>query len=230
LEGAVTHLRIIIADDHAVVRAGLKALLENEPEFSVIAEASNGEDAVQQAFAHEPDIMLMDIRMPGGISGIEACEQILKVKPKIKVIMLTSYAEDELVMDAIRAGAVGYVLKRVDSGKLIDDIRAVAAGDAVIDTAVTRGLLNEVREAAHIKEASVFSELSERELHILALIAHGLTNREIAQKLYLGEGTVRNYVGKILSTLHVSNRAEAAVFAVKHHIERYIPAEDENNS
>lgn len=225
----MSHLRLIIADDHAVVRAGLKALLENEPEFSVIAEANNGEDAVQQALAHEPDIMLMDIRMPGGISGIEACEQILKVKPKIKVIMLTSYAEDELVMDAIRAGAVGYVLKRVDSGKLIDDIRAVAAGDAVIDTAVTRNLLNEVRDAAHIKEASAFSELSERELHILGLIAHGLTNREIAQKLYLGEGTVRNYVGKILSTLHVSNRAEAAVFAVKHHIERYIP-EDEGGS
>ncbi len=226
-ESAVSHLRIIIADDHAVVRAGLKALLENEPEFSVVAEANSGEEAVQLALTYEPDIVLMDIRMPGGISGIEACEQILKNKAKIKVVMLTSYAEDELVMDAIRAGAVGYVLKRVDSGKLIDDIRAVAAGDAVIDTAVTKSLLNEVREAAHIKEASAFAELSERELHILALIARGLTNREIAQKLYLGEGTVRNYVGKILSTLHVTNRAEAAVFAVKHHIERYVPTDSE---
>lgn len=224
----MSHLRILIADDHAVVRAGLKAILDNEMEFSVVAEASSGEEAIEQASVHKPDIVLMDIRMPGGMSGIEACEQILRKLPTTRVVMLTSYAEDELVMDAIRAGAVGYVLKRVDSGKLIDDIRRVMQGEAVIDSAVARTLINEVREAAHIKEASVFADLSERELHILALIAQGLTNREIAQKLYLGEGTVRNYVGKILSSLHVANRAEAAVFAVKNHIERYVALPDED--
>ncbi|MCB9435509.1 MAG: response regulator transcription factor [Anaerolineales bacterium] len=223
----MSHLRILIADDHAVVRAGLKSILDNEMEFSVVAEASSGEEAIEQASIHKPDIVLMDIRMPGGMSGIEACEQILRKLPTTRVVMLTSYAEDELVMDAIRAGAVGYVLKRVDSGKLIDDIRRVMQGEAVIDSAVARTLINEVREAAHIKEASVFADLSERELHILALIAQGLTNREIAQKLYLGEGTVRNYVGKILSSLHVANRAEAAVFAVKNHIERYVALPDE---
>jgi DNA-binding NarL/FixJ family response regulator len=223
----VSHLRIIIADDHAVVRAGLKALLENQPDFTVVAEAGSGEEAVEQALIYQPDVILMDIRMPGGISGIEACERILKEQAQARIIMLTSYAEDELVMDAIRAGAVGYVLKRVDSEKLIDDIRAVSNGHAVIDTAVTKTLLNEVREAAHIKESSAFADLSERELHILALIAKGLTNREIAQKLYLGEGTVRNYVGKILSTLHVANRAEAAVFAVKNHIERYVALDED---
>lgn len=224
----MNHLRIIIADDHAVVRAGLKSLLDNETDITVIADVGSGEEAVEQSLAFKPDIVLMDIRMPGGISGIEACEQIVSKEPDIRIVMLTSYAEDELVMDAIRAGAVGYVLKRVDSAKLISDIRKVAEGEAVIDSAVVRTILSEVREAAHIKESSVFADLSERELHILALIAEGLTNREIAQRLYLGEGTVRNYVGKILSTLHVANRAEAAVFAVKHHIERYVTSmEDE---
>ncbi|NDJ86628.1 MAG: response regulator transcription factor [Chloroflexi bacterium] len=223
----MSHLRILITDDHAVVRAGLKAILDNEPDFTVVAEAGSGEEAIEQAVNFKPDVVLMDIRMPGGMSGIEACEQVLKKLPETRVIMLTSYAEDELVMDAIRAGAVGYVLKRVDSSKLIEDIRRVMQGEAVIDSAVARTLINEVREAAHIKEASVFADLSERELHILALIARGLTNREIAQKLYLGEGTVRNYVGKILSTLHVANRAEAAVFAVKNHIERYVSLPEE---
>ncbi len=224
----MSHLRILITDDHAVVRAGLKAILDNEPDFSVVAEAGSGEEAIERSLAFKPDVILMDIRMPGGMSGIEACEQILKKLPEVRIIMLTSYAEDELVMDAIRAGAVGYVLKRVDSSKLIHDIRKVVEGEAVIDSAVARTLINEVREAAHIKEASVFADLSERELHILALIARGLTNREIAQKLYLGEGTVRNYVGKILSTLHVANRAEAAVFAVKNHIERYVSLPEED--
>lgn len=216
------HLRILIADDHSVVRTGLKTILDHETDFTVVAEAESGEAAVEQAQRFEPDLVLMDIRMPGGISGIEACEQILQKVPRTRVMMLTSYAEDELVMDAIRAGAVGYVLKRVDSRKLIEDIRRVMSGEAVIDSAVTNTLLNEVRQAAHIKESSIFADLNERELHILALIARGLTNREIAQQLYLGEGTVRNYVGRILSTLNVANRAEAAVFAVKNHIERYI--------
>jgi two-component system, NarL family, response regulator DevR len=218
----LSHLRLLIVDDHAVVRAGLRAILDNEPDFTVIGESGSGEEAIESVATYKPDVVLMDIRMPGGMSGIEATEQILKRTEDVRIIMLTSYAEDELVMDAIRAGAVGYVLKRVDSSKLIEDIRRVMEGEAVIDSAVAQSLLNEVREAAHIKEASVFADLSERELHILALIARGLTNREIAQKLYLGEGTVRNYVGKILSTLHVTNRAEAAVFAVKNHIERYV--------
>ena len=218
----MSHLRLLIVDDHAVVRAGLKAILDNEHDFTVVAEAGSGEEAIEKVDSYKPDVVLMDIRMPGGMSGIEACEIILQDHEDVHIIMLTSYAEDELVMDAIRAGAVGYVLKRVDSNKLIEDIRRVMSGEAVIDSAVAQTLLNEVREAAHIKEASVFADLSERELHILALIARGLTNREIAQKLFLGEGTVRNYVGKILSTLHVTNRAEAAVFAVKHHIERYV--------
>jgi DNA-binding NarL/FixJ family response regulator len=218
----VSPIRILLVDDHAVVRAGLKALLENEADFMIVAEAENAEQAIQFSNDYDPDIVLMDIRMPGTMSGIEACEYITRKRPATKVIILTSYAEDQLVKEAIQAGAVGYVLKRVGSGQLIDDIRKVWQGDAVLDAAVTRSLLNEVREAAHMKEASVFADLSQRELQILALIADGLTNKEIAQKLFLGEGTVRNYVGNILSTLQASNRAEAAVLAVKNHIERYV--------
>ncbi|KAB2906158.1 MAG: response regulator transcription factor [Anaerolineae bacterium] len=220
-------IRIVLVDDHAVVRAGLKALLENEGDFVVVGEAENGTDAIRQAKTHTPDVVVMDIRLPGGMSGIEACEQIMKELPQTKVIMLTSYAEDELVREAVRAGAVGYVLKRVGNKKLIEDIRAVSQGEAVVDPAMTKVLLDDVRQAAEVKEASVFSELTPQEMRILALMVEGQTNREIAQKLYLGEGTVRNYVGNILSKLGVSNRAEAAVLAVKNHIDRYAPPEEE---
>jgi len=223
----MAHLRILIVDDHAVVRTGIRTLLESENDFSVVAEAENGIEAIKLALAHQPDVIVMDIRLPGGISGIEACEQITEKLPESKILMLTSYAEDELVKDAIRAGAVGYVLKRVGSNDLINSIRSIAQGDAVVDPAMTKALLDEVRHAAEVEEASVFSELTPQEMKILALMVEGQTNREIAQKLYLGEGTVRNYVGNILSKLNVSNRAEAAVFAVKHHIDRYIPSEEE---
>lgn len=217
----------MIVDDHAVVRAGIKTLLEGEGDFSVVAEAENGTDAVKKARDHQPDVVVMDIRMPGGISGIDATESILKQFPQTKILILTSYAEDELVRDAIRAGAVGYVLKRVGNQELVNAIRSIGEGDAVVDPAMTKTLLEEVRHAAAVEEASVFSELTPQEMRILALMVEGHTNREIAQKLYLGEGTVRNYVGNILSKLDVSNRAEAAVFAVKHNIDRYVPTDDE---
>lgn len=219
-------LRILLVDDHAVVRAGLRALLESEGGFSVVGEADNGMEAVKQAQAHRPDVVVMDIRMPGTINGIEACEQIVSTVPETRVIMLTSYAEDELVKDAIRAGAVGYVLKRVGSRQLIEDIMAVARGEAVVDPSMTKALLDEVKQAAELQEASAFAELTPQEIRILALMVEGMTNREIASKLFLGEGTVRNYVGNILSKLNVANRAEAAVFAVKHHIDRHIPPDD----
>jgi DNA-binding NarL/FixJ family response regulator len=222
----VVSLKILIVDDHAVVRAGIRTLLENEDDFLVVDEAENGMEAIKKAQSHQPDVIVMDIRLPGGISGIEACEQILARLPQTRVLMLTSYAEDDLVKEAIRAGAVGYVLKRVGNRELVDSIRAIGKGEAVVDPAMTKALLDEVRHAAEVEEASVFSELTPQEMRILALMVEGQTNREIAQKLYLGEGTVRNYVGNILSKLNVSNRAEAAVFAVKHHIDRYVPTEE----
>jgi DNA-binding NarL/FixJ family response regulator len=197
-------------------------LLESEDGFSVVAEAESGAEAVRQAQVYQPEVIVMDIRLPGGISGIEACEQILKDCPQIKVLMLTSYAEDDLVKEAIRAGAVGYVLKRVGNRELINAIRTIGEGHAIVDPTMTKTLLEEVRHAAQVEEASVFSELTPQEMRILALMVQGQTNREIAQKMFLGEGTVRNYVGNILSKLNVSNRAEAAVFAVKHHIDRHV--------
>jgi len=218
----MTPIRILVVDDHAVVRTGIKMLLESEDGFSVVAEAESGAEAVQQAQIYQPEVIVMDIRLPGGISGIEACEQILKDCPQIKVLMLTSYAEDDLVKEAIRAGAVGYVLKRVGNRELINAIRTIGEGHAIVDPTMTKTLLEEVRHAAQVEEASVFSELTPQEMRILALMVQGQTNREIAQKMFLGEGTVRNYVGNILSKLNVSNRAEAAVFAVKHHIDRHV--------
>jgi two-component system, NarL family, response regulator DevR len=225
-EVIMVNLRILIVDDHSVVRAGIRALLENEGGFTVVAEAENGTEAIKMAQTHRPDVVVMDIRLPGGVSGIEACAQIMANIPDTKVLMLTSYAEDDLVKEAIRAGAVGYVLKRVGNRELIENIRTIAHGEAVVDP-MTKALLNEVRHAADVEEASVFSDLTPQEMRILALMVEGQTNREIAQKLYLGEGTVRNYVGNILSKLNVSNRAEAAVFAVKHNIDRYIPADED---
>jgi two-component system, NarL family, response regulator DevR len=213
--------KILIVDDHEVVRLGLKSMLENYPGYEVVAEAGNARDAIQQVSLHKPDIVLMDIRLPG-TSGIEATEEITSKHPNVKVIMLTSYAEDEMLFSAIKAGASGYVLKQVNMEDLIKSIDAVARGEASLDPAVTQRIFQEVRKAVKDEEASAFSNLSQQEKMVLKLVAEGKTNRVIAQKLYLGEGTVRNYVSSILSKLGVSNRAEAAAFAVAHNLNDYL--------
>jgi two-component system response regulator DevR len=213
--------KILIVDDHEVVRLGLKSMLENYPGFEVVGEAGNAKDAIQQVILHKPDIVLMDIRLPG-TSGIEATEEITSKHPNVKVIMLTSYAEDEMLFSAIKAGASGYVLKQVNMEDLVKSIEAVARGEASLDPAVTQRIFQEVRKAVKDEEASAFSNLSQQEKMVLKLVAEGKTNRVIAQKLYLGEGTVRNYVSSILSKLGVSNRAEAAAFAVAHHLNDYL--------
>ena len=168
-----------------------------------------------------PDVVVMDVRLPGG-SGIEACEKIINKFPDTKVIMLTSYAEDEMLFSAIRAGASGYILKQVGSNELIDAIEAVGRGDALLDPAVTQRVFKEVRKAAREEEASAFTDLTDQEKHVLIHVSEGKTNREIAKTLYLGEGTVRNYVSSILSKLDVSNRAEAAAYAVKHNLRNHL--------
>lgn len=214
-------LRILIVDDHEVVRLGLRALLDRHPDFSVVDEAGTAREALQKALLHRPDVVVMDIRLPGR-SGIDACRDIASQLPDTRVIMLTSYAEDELLFDAIEAGACGYVLKQIGSDDLIRAIEAVGRGEALLDPSVTRRVLERVREAARKDEAAAFAELTEQELRILSLIAEGKTNREIAHALYLGEGTVRNYVSSILNKLGVTNRAEAAAFAVRHNLEEYL--------
>ena len=213
--------RILLVDDHEVVRLGLKALLERQPHFEVVAEASTARDAVEKVEAFSPDVVVMDIRLPGG-SGIEACEEIVERFPNSKVIMLTSYAEDEMLFQAIRAGAAGYVLKQIGGDDLVRAIEAVSRGEAMLDPAVTQRIFQEVRKAAKEEEASAFSALTQQEKHVLLLVSEGKTNREIAKALFLGEGTVRNYVSSILSKLGVSNRAEAAAYAVEHNLRDYL--------
>ncbi len=213
--------RIILVDDHEVVRLGLKSLLEQHPQFDVVGEASSAREALEQVASHKPDVVVMDIRLPG-TSGIEACEQIVNQFPNTKVIMLTSYAEDEMLFSAIRAGASGYILKQIGSEDLVKAIESVGRGEALLDPAVTQRVFQEVRRAVKEEEASAFSHLSQQEKHVLLLVSEGKTNREIAKSLFLGEGTVRNYVSSILSKLSVNNRAEAAAYAVQHSLREYI--------
>ncbi|MEL6525068.1 MAG: response regulator transcription factor [Chloroflexota bacterium] len=222
----VRTIRILIADDHSVVRAGLRALLEHQGHFRVIAEAGTGEDAIKLAQEHRPDVAVLDIRMPG-VSGIEACRQIIDAVPTCKVVMLTSYAEDELLMAAIQAGASGYVLKRIGDNELVQAIERVSRGEGMLDPAMTASVFAEVRKANQAQHAAAFSDLTPQEMAVLAHVSQGLTNRQIAVKLYLGEGTVRNYVSSILSKIGASNRAEAAAFAVKNKISEFVPMDEE---
>jgi len=213
--------RILLVDDHEVVRLGLKSLLERHPQFDVIGEASSAREALEQVANNHPDVVVMDIRLPG-TSGIEACEEITSRFPETRVLMLTSYAEDEMLFSAIRAGASGYVLKQIGGDELVRALEAVARGEALLDPAVTQRVFQEVRRAVKEEEASAFAHLSQQEKHVLLLVSEGKTNREIAKALFLGEGTVRNYVSSILSKLGVSNRAEAAAYAVQHNLREYI--------
>jgi len=213
--------RILLVDDHEVVRLGLKSLLERRPQFDVVGEAGSAREALEKTASLQPDVVVMDIRLPG-TSGIEACEQIVAQHPNTKVIMLTSYAEDEMLFSAIRAGASGYILKQIGSEDLVKALESVGRGEGLLDPAVTQRVFQEVRRAVKEEEASAFSHLSQQEKHVLLLVSEGKTNREIAKTLFLGEGTVRNYVSSILAKLNVSNRAEAAAYAVEHSLKQYI--------
>jgi two-component system, NarL family, response regulator DevR len=209
--------RIMIVDDHEVVRLGLKALMESRPDMEVVAEATTAAEAVTKALNFKPDVVVLDIRLNGS-SGIDACQQITAQLPDTKVIMLTSYAEDDMLFAAIRAGAAGYVLKQAGGQDLMRAIETVGQGNSLLDPQLTERVFAEVRRAARQQESNAFVDLSERERNVLTLVADGKTNREIAQDLHLGEGTVRNYVSNILSKLGVSNRAEAAAYATKNNL------------
>jgi len=217
----MSSLRILLVDDHEVVRLGLRSLLDHHPNFEVVGEAAAESEAVQKALELEPDIVLMDIRLAGG-SGVDACQQITAAMPEVKVVMLTSYAEDEMLFAAIRAGAAGYVLKQVGSNDLIRAIESASRGEATLDPSLTQRVFSEIRHSIQKEEAAAFGELTAQEMQVLALIAEGKTNREIASALFLSEGTVRNYVSSILSKLGVSNRAEAAAYAIQHHLKDYL--------
>ncbi|HEX9925973.1 MAG TPA: response regulator transcription factor [Anaerolineae bacterium] len=213
-------ITILVVDDHQVVRLGLQALLKVELDLEVVGQAATADEAVALVERLRPQIVLMDLRMPGR-SGVEACQELKQRWPETHVIMLTSYADDELVLEAIKAGAEGYVLKKVEGGNLVEVIRAVARGEAVLDSAVTQKLLAHVRQTEHELTGLAFRNLSEREIEVLAWLSQGKTNAAIAHQLSLSEKTVGNHVSAILDKLGVSNRIEAATYAVRHHIERY---------
>jgi DNA-binding NarL/FixJ family response regulator len=217
----MSKLRLILVDDHEVVRVGLRTLLSRHAEFEVVDEASTGQEAVRKALMHRPDIMIMDVRL-SGMSGIEACREIVQAAPSIKVIMLTSYGDDDTLFESIAAGASGYVLKQIGSDELMRSIENVGKGEASLDPATTSRVFARMREMARRREESAFSQLTEQELRVLAHLAEGRTNREIADILVLGEGTVRNYVSSIFAKLHVNNRAEAAAYAAAHNIRDYL--------
>ncbi|MCL4302879.1 MAG: response regulator transcription factor [Anaerolineae bacterium] len=219
-------IRLLLVDDHKVVRLGLRALLETEPDIEVAGEAATAAEAIQMAGQLRPDLILMDIRLPDQ-SGIAACRRIRQQWPEIQVLMLTSFADEELVLEAISAGAAGYVLKQLDTNELVNAVRAIGRGDAVLDPAVTQKVLARVRCAEHEAQSAAFRHLSERELQVLALVAEGKTNAEIADVLFLSEKTVRNHVSTILSKIGLTNRIEAATYAVRHHIERFLPGNQE---
>ncbi|MFN8467909.1 MAG: response regulator transcription factor [Caldilineaceae bacterium] len=219
----MSKLRLLLVDDHQVVRVGLRAVLDGEPDIEVVAEAATAAQAVQQAGEWQPDVVIMDVRLPDR-SGLAACQEIRQRWPRIQVLVLTSYADEELVLEAISAGAAGYILKQLDTNELVKLVHAVARGDAVLDPVVTQKLLQRVRRAEHESHESAFRELSERELDVLALVAEGKTNAEIAAQLNLSEKTVGHHVSTILSKLNLTNRIEAATYAVRNHIERMRPS------
>jgi DNA-binding NarL/FixJ family response regulator len=214
-------LRILLVDDHEVVRLGIRSLLSRHENFEVVAEAADASEAVEKALEHHPDVVVMDVRLPGK-SGVEATREITELLPETKIIILTSYAEDEVLFEAISAGAAGYVLKQIDSGELIRALETIGRGESLLDPAVTQKVFDRVRDASRKAVSEVFASLTNRELKILSLIATGMTNKEIAADIFLSEKTVRNYVSSILSKLDLSGRAEAAAFAVRNRVNDHL--------
>ncbi len=210
-------IRVLIADDHEVVRIGLASLLGAQEGLSVVGQASTGTEAVRLTHQLQPDVVVMDIRMPGG-SGTEACRAITAEMPGTPVIMLTSHADADALFEAIDAGASGYVLKRVGSGDLVDAVRTVAGGGSLLDPGVTRSVLDRLRNASRLEEAGAFADLTEQERRVLAHVADGASNREIAARMQLADKTVRNYVSSILAKLNLESRSQAATYAIRHRL------------
>lgn len=215
-------VRVLLVDDHEVVRLGMLTLLEDIHWVEVVAEAGTAAEAVAAVAETRPDVVVMDIRMPGE-SGIDACREITRRWPDTEVIMLTSYVEDELIFQAIQAGASGYVLKQVGNRPLLDALEAVRRGEALLDPQVTQRVIAQVRETEQARQASAFRDLTPREMEVLAEVATGKTNPEIAEVLGVSEKTVRNHVSAILAKLEMNNRIEAATYAVRNNIQRHLP-------
>ena len=210
-------LRLLVVDDHEVVRQGLVALLERRAGFSVVAGVGTAAEAITAARTYLPDLVIMDVRLPDG-SGIEATREIRAENPAIRVVMLTSYPDEEAVFAAIVAGASGYLLKQVRSRDLIAALEAVGRGESLLDPAVTEQVLERIRGIAHGTYRDELAQLTRQEQTILLLVAEGQTNKEIAAQVFLSDKTVKNYVSSILAKLNLQRRAQAAVFMTHHRL------------
>jgi len=206
-------IRVFLLDDHEIVRRGIKDLLESEGDIVVVGESGLAEEATRRIPALRPDVAILDGRLPDG-SGVDVCREIRSRDPHIKALILTSYDDDEALFSAIMAGAAGYVLKQVRGTDLIDTVRRVAAGQSTLDPQVTRQVLDRLRSGP--PEDQQLAQLTAQEQRILGLIGEGLTNRQIAERMYLAEKTVKNYVSALLAKLGLSSRTQAAIFSTKH--------------
>ena len=205
--------RVMIVDDHEVVREGLRSLLRRRQELAVVGEAGSVASAIKEARRTQPDVIIMDVRLPDG-SGVEACREIRAERPETKVIMLTSYADEEAVFASIMAGAVGYLLKQTSTKTLIEAIERAMKGESLLDPAVTQRVMERVRSGKQHEDEEL-ALLSEQERKILDLIATGMTNKEIGKEIFLSDKTVKNYVSSILSKLNLRRRSEAAAFIAR---------------
>jgi DNA-binding NarL/FixJ family response regulator len=205
-------LRVLLVDDHEVVRAGIKALLDAQEDMTVVGEAGTAEEGIRRVGYDEPDVVVLDVRLPDR-SGVEACRDIRERFPEVAVLMLTSFADEEALMAAILAGASGYVLKRVKSTDLVEDIRKVGAGGSLLDSDMTERLFERLRTGP--KEDPLLGRLSKQELTIVNHIAAGLTNRQIAEEMFLAEKTVKNYVSNLLAKMNMARRSEAAAYVAR---------------
>lgn len=209
----MTSLRVLIVDDHAVVRQGLRTFLDSEGDIEVVGEAGSGEEAIERARELQPDVVLMDLVLPG-IDGIEATRRLAEVCPNARILVLTSFDDDDKVFPAIRAGARGYILKDVPAESLGRAIRSVARGEFLLHSAIANKVLEELQYTIRPEVADA-ADLTSREIEVLALIAQGHSNKEIAEKLAISIKTVKTHVGNILSKLHMADRTQAALYAVR---------------
>jgi NarL family two-component system response regulator LiaR len=215
-------ITILIVDDHQVVRQGVRAFLDTQADFSVIAEAESSDEALRLADQLVPDVILMDLVLPGNVDGVEATRQVKRRSPRTQIVVLTSYHEDEYIFPAIRAGALSYVLKDIGPKDLADVIRKAARGEAVLNPRVAARLIQEIQGRRDLS-TNPFTELSDREMEVLRLIAAGSSNAEIAEQLVISEKTVKGHVSNILSKLHLADRTQAAVYAWREGIVRRDP-------
>ena len=216
-DAAANPLRILVVDDHEIVRQGIVSLLERREGFQVVAQAGNVAEAIENARKYQPDLVIMDVRLPDG-SGIEACREIRAEFPTTRIVILTSYPDEEAVFASIVAGASGYLLKQIRGRDLVSALQSVGRGESLLDPAVTEKVLDRVRRIASGTYTDELAQLTRQEQKILLLIAEGKTNKQIASDIFLSDKTVKNYVSSILAKLNLQRRSQAAAFVARHRL------------